>query len=454
MRLTRSLSYRARLIIGSAGLSGLVLLVFIAATAYMVFDNMTEEADQVLRDRSTEIFKTARRGEFLSESQPFDTTASLSAEVAELNLIWLESPAGVEIHLDDEWPKPEGEVKYTSQGWLTKEKFDGRLWRVISRTQDGYKMRLAIDLREVKDEVWKMVERYFRALPVALIFIGLGAWWLANRVVRPVRAIIATAERITPEGLGERIEEVDGQDEIGRLTRVLNRMVARLEAAFQQTRRFSSDASHELRTPLTVMQGKIEAALQREGYEEDHPIFVDLLEQVQHLKSIVDSLLMFSRSDSGNLQIPDEQIDLSALVEEVAEDASVLASEAGIGFEVDVTRGVSVRGDASLMRLTLFNLLQNAVKYNLPENGEIRCSLDAQGVTTVTNTGPEISGEDAEKIFDRFYRADPARGKEKPGFGLGLSLARVIAEAHGGALWLERSSGGETVFRVRFAGES
>lgn len=451
MRLTRSLSFRARLILGSALLSGVVLLVFIVATAYMVFDNMTEEADQVLRDRSEVIFVTARKGEFYSnQDKPFDDTASLSAEEADLELILLESPSGEVLSADIDWPEPKGEIKYTSQGWLTKEKVDGRLWRVISRTSNGYKMRLAIDLREVKDEVDKMVSRYLRALPFALILIALGAWLLGNRVVRPVQAIIATAEKITAEGLGERVEEVDSGDEIGRLTRVLNRMIARLEATFQQSRRFSSDASHELRTPLTVMQGKIESELQRSDRVDEHPVLVDLLDQVQNLKSIVDSLLMFSRSDSGNLEVPNEAFDLSELVSGVGEDAEILAEEAEIKFELELAKDVRANGDARLVRLALFNVLQNAVKYNLPSGGRVSCKLASDGVVKISNTGPEISGEDAKKIFDRFYRADPSRGKGKPGFGLGLSLARVIAEAHGGALWLDRSSGGETVFGVRF----
>ena len=450
MKLTRSLSFRARLILGSALLSGLVLLVFIIATAYMVFDNMTEEADQELRMHSEDIFETARQGQFISEDRPFDQTAFLSAEVAELRLISLESPTGDVIFRDDDWPAPEKKVKYTSRGWLTNERVDGRLWRVISRKSERYHLRMAIDLGELKEEVGKMVSRYLRALPVALILIALGAWWLGNRVVRPVRSIIATAEKITAEGLGERVAEVDSGDEIGRLTRVLNRMIGRLEAAFHQTRRFSSDASHELRTPLTVMQGKIEGALQHSDREEDHPVLADLLEQVQHLKSIVDSLLMFSRSDSGNLEVPDEVFDFSELVSGVCEDAEMLAEEAGIRFEMKLAPGVEVKGDARLVRLALFNLLQNAVKYNLAEDGFVRVELSGTGVVRVTNTGPEISGEDAEKVFDRFYRADPSRGKGKPGFGLGLSLARVIAEAHGGALWLDRSGGGETVFGARF----
>jgi signal transduction histidine kinase len=323
---------------------------------------------------------------------------------------------------------------------------------VISRRSEGWELRLAIDLREVEDEVMKMVRRYLRALPVALILIALGAWWLASRVVRPVRAIIATAEKIDAEGLGERVEEVDTKDEIGRLTRVLNRMVARLEAAFHQTRRFSADASHELRTPLAVMQGKIEAELQRSERSAEHPVLVDLLDQVQSLKSIVESLLMFSRSDSGNLQMPNEEIDLSGLVQEVAEDAEMLAEEANVTFDLEVPAGVMAKGDARLLKLAIFNLLQNAVKFNKPEGGRMRCTLAANGDVSVMNTGPEISREEQEKIFERFYRADPARtsSQGKPGFGLGLSLARVIAEAHGGGLNLVRSSGGETVFVVRF----
>lgn len=457
MRLTRKLSFRARMMLGSALLSGVVLLVFIIATAIMVFDNMTEEADQELRDRSRVIFGAAHRGQFSSDETPFEETASISAEVAEVRLLWLQSNGGVVMKEHPTWPKPETPVKYTSAGWLTTETVEGRKWRVISRRMDGWELRLAIDLQEVQDEVKKMVRRYFRALPVALILIALGAWWLANRVVRPVRAIIATAEKITVEGLGQRVEEVDSEDEIGRLTRVLNRMVARLESAFQQTRRFSADASHELRTPLTVMQGKIETALQRADRAGEHPVLVDLLGQVQQLKSIVDSLLMFSRSDSGNLQIPDAEIDLSALVEELAEDAALLAEEAGLAFELEIAPGVGGRGDARLLKMAIYNLLQNAVKFNLPqgEGGRVRCSLSADGEVSVMNTGPQISAAEEGKIFERFYRADPARSSssvkgKKPGFGLGLSLARVIAEAHGGSLRLERSAGGENVFVVRF----
>ena len=455
MRLTRSLSFRARLILGSAALSGVVLLVFIGATAYMVFDNMTEEADQELRDRSAAILDAVRlqpAGRSFLDEIPDMETASISAELAELRLIRLESPSGEVLREDPDWPDEADGVKFTPQGWLKTERAEGRLWRVISRNAGGWKLRLAIDLREVRDEVLKMVERYLRALPVALILIALGAWWLGNRVVRPVRAIIATAEKITAEGFGERVEEVATNDEIGRLTRVLNRMVARLESAFKQSRRFSSDASHELRTPLAVMQGKIESELQRSGRGADHPLLVELLDQVQNLKSIVDSLLMFSRSDSGNLQIPEEAIDLSALVEDVAEDTAMLADEAGVAFEVHVTSGVSAEGDARLMKLAIFNLLQNAVKYNLLERGRVRCELAADGTVTVLNTGPEIAGEDTEKIFDRFYRADPSRSSShgSAGFGLGLSLARVIAEAHGGELRLISSRGGEAQFAISF----
>ena len=447
MRLTRSLSFRARLILGSALLSGVVLLVFIVATAYMVFDNMTEEADQELRDQSTEILTSARA----LESIPDMETASISAELAELRLISLESPSG-ELLREYPWPTASSDVKFTPQGWLKTEKAEGRLWRVISRNAGGWRLRLAIDLREVEDEVMKMVRRYLRALPVALILIALGAWWVGNRVVRPVRAIIATAEKITAVGLGERVEEVAGNDEIGRLTRVLNSMVARLESAFQQSRRFSSDASHELRTPLAVMQGKIESELQRSESGGDHTLLVELLDQVQNLKSIVDSLLMFSRSDSGNLQIPDEVIDLSALVEDVCEDAAMLAEEGGLQFDVAVARGVSGRGDGRLLKLAIFNLLQNAVKYNLPEGGLVHCELGADGTVKVLNTGPEISGEDVEKIFDRFYRVDPSRSSAQgsAGFGLGLSLARVIAQAHGGDLRLLSSRGGKTEFAISF----
>ena len=232
---------------------------------------------------------------------------------------------------------------------------------------------------------------------------------------------------------------------------VLNQMMDRLEESFRQIKRFSADASHELKTPLAVMQGKIEAALQNENQSrESNLVLVDLLERVGQLRSIIESLLMLSRSDAGGFVMETSELDISEIMSEITEDAVIIASEEGIELDADNGKsGMIVEGDERLLRLAISNLLTNATKYNLDEKGKIICKLsqsDSGFDILIQNTGPEISNEDKEKIFERFYRVDPARGSIKPGFGLGLSLARVIAAAHGGVLILKSSEGGLNSF--------
>lgn len=453
-----ALSFRPRIALWSALLTGIVLLFFFAVSAWMVFDNMLEEADEELRIYTQRVsieFEPGGGGAGALQSSYFTTLSAEPAEVVLVEMTKVTVREEVDLAPAIAWPPPEEKPRYTRNGWSVTRKIDGRRWRVMSRTIGQFRIRMAIDIQEIEDEVGAMVKRYFRALPLALIFIGLGSWWVAGRAVKPIQKIIQTAEHITPAGLSERIEGVESADELGRLARVLNRMMGRIEGAFQQQRRFSSDASHELRTPLTVMQTKIEAALQqRDLPPEVTATFVELQERVGQLRSIIDSLLLLSRSDAGSL-VPDRgELSLAELLVDVLEDAEILAEEAGLHIETDLAApGAKVSGDGRLLRLAISNLLTNAVKYNvLGEGGVVHCGL--RPVTggfevVVRNTGPEISEADREKIFERFYRADPARGAAKPGFGLGLSLSQVIARAHGGDLRYAGRRGGMNVFVLR-----
>lgn len=441
----------------------------------MVFDNMTEEADDELRAYTKQVSQDAPN---LGEDEQLKTLyyTTLSAESAEVRLIELSEVrvrGNLKVSFDESWPERTDTPKYAKKGWSVTRRFDdGTIWREMSRELEEvkiqadltgrerkqkvvYRVRMAIELEEIRAEVGEMLKRYLRALPVALIFIGLGAWWVAGRAVKPVRRIIATAEHITPAGLEERITGVESADELGRLARVLNRMMDRIEGAFHQQRRFSADASHELRTPLAVMQGKIEAALQdHDRRPEDNELLAELLGRVAQLRSIIDSLLLLSRSDAGSLRPDFVPLDLVALLADVSEDAEIMAEERGIEMQSDFgDQGAEVRGDSRLLRLAVSNLLINGIKYNIDEGGMVRCELRSTGEDdyeiAVINTGPAISDEHREKIFERFYRADKSRGVKKPGFGLGLSLSQVIANAHGGELSLESSRQGQNCFVLR-----
>ena len=445
-------SFRLRIALWSALLSGIVLLIFFGVTALMVFDSLRKEVDGKLSIFTQQYALDARDMDEARVPQ-LQQVAILGAEREEGILVELVDPEGKQKYKDPEWPKPGDEIKYLEEGMVETMKYQKQSWRVMSRTSNRYRVRMAINLIGIRDEVWQMVQGFLKALPVALVFIGAGAWWVAGRAVKPIKKIIDTAEHITPEGLSERIEGVESNDELGRLARVLNRMMERIEVAFHQTRRFSADASHELRTPLAVMQGKIEVALQEDGRSSlDKETLAELLGSVGQLRSIIDSLLMLSRSDAGSLVMEHGKLDLYEVMADVTEDAEIIAADEGISLTVGpCPSGIQVSGDGRLLRLATSNLLANAVKYNVGEGGEITTEVhagDFECRILITNTGPEISEENQERIFERFFRGDPSRAAAKRGFGLGLSLSRVIATAHGGKLELLSSERGRNTFQM------
>jgi signal transduction histidine kinase len=215
-------------------------------------------------------------------------------------------------------------------------------------------------------------------------------------------------------------------------------MLERLETSFHQAARFSADAAHELKTPLTVLQGQLESAIQQTAPGSDEQQRYNALsEEVQRLKSIVQRLLLLARADARQLTLDVEPVDLSALLASAAEDIGIIAPQ--LGVETEIQPGITVAADRALLRQAIGNLTGNAVKYN-EDTGFVRLRLEAgpQDVrVTISNTGPAIPDEERPRIFERFYRASNSRSRQVDGAGLGLSLAREIARAHRGDLFLD-----------------
>lgn len=331
------------------------------------------------------------------------------------------------------------------------------VWRVGVLGNDRERMVLALDCADLRAELHRLRNGFLLALPVALALIGGGGWWIAGQALRPLRSITRVAEGMTAKGLDQRIP-LSGEDpEIDRLIRVLNGMMDRLEASFRQATRFGADASHELKTPLAVMQGELEQALQTAvPGSVEQAVFANLLEETQRLKTITRGLLWLARADAGQLPLKLESVDLAGILAEMTEDMEALASPAGIRCRWELTAGIRVRGDATLLRQVLRNLLHNAVQYNEPD-GEVEVRLGGEmpwAEVTVSNSGPGIPAADQDRLFDRFFRSDTARGRRVDGVGLGLSLAREITRAHGGVLSLEESRVGRTAFRLRLPREA
>jgi len=302
--------------------------------------------------------------------------------------------------------------------------------------------------------------RLAASMLVVLPFILLAAlavgWLLSSWALRPVGQMIDELEAITDgRSLHRRLPASGGRpDELGRLANTLNAMMARLETSFAALRRFVADASHELKTPLTVMRAGVERALTdpRTAPEALVPL-EETLQEVRRMTELVDALLTLARVDEGRLELHKAPTDLCGLVAEVYETGQMLGEEAGLDVTLEMPEGPIVADvDAGRLRQLVMNLVTNAVKYT-PAGGGVWLTLTATPEAAniaVRDTGIGIAPGDVGLVFDRFWRADSARSRtgERPGIGLGLSIGKWIAEAHGGALAVTSRPGRGSSFTV------
>ncbi len=325
----------------------------------------------------------------------------------------------------------------------------GTRWRIGSMGGPFMTMVVGRDLAPLTVQMRGLYIRFGAAAAGALALMALAGWVVARRALRPVKLLTATAESVTARALHERlpVEKID--TEFARLIDVFNRMLERLEQGFEQATRFSADAAHELNTPLTILQGELERGIQTaKAASETQRRYGKLLEEVQRLRGIVRKLLLLSLADSGQLRVNREPINATDTIEAAAEDARILFP--GLRIDTEVNGPITISADAALFRQVVQNLLTNACKYNAP-GGSVKLRMRAGGAEfelAVVNSGPPIPAPDQFRVFDRFYRVDKSRSRTDGGAGLGLSLSREIARAHGGDLALVKSDDRGTEFRL------
>jgi heavy metal sensor kinase len=287
---------------------------------------------------------------------------------------------------------------------------------------------------------------------VIVLATGLaGGWLLVRRALRPLQAISSAAESISASSLSRRIDVASTQSELGRLAQVLNTTFERLEQAFAQQVRFTADASHELRTPVAVILAQTDMARRKERTPEEYREVVEACySAAERMKVLVDGLLTLTRSDSGRLDLDVQEFHLEEVVEECAELLRPMARERGVTVELD-SRPLAVEGAPEQICQVITNLLANAIQYNRP-GGNARVKLEEEGteaVVTFSDSGVGISKEHIPRIFDRFYRVDPARSSRSTGIGLGLAITKAIVDAHRGTISCESVPGVGTTFTVR-----
>ncbi|MCC6545674.1 HAMP domain-containing protein [Candidatus Sumerlaeota bacterium] len=342
-------------------------------------------------------------------------------------------------------------------------------WRVALVATDDFFLLGSFDANAAAGEMNRLREALLVAFSLALVLSITGGLITARQTLKPITALTKTVARVRERGLEHRVQRQNEASEFQELITEFNAMMDRLENSFHVTRRFTADAAHELRTPLAVLQGRLEQSLQDMNLSDEQRDFLTAqLEEMTHLKSILEKLLLLSQSDEQNLPVQAEQLDLTELAEEVCEDVRMLDAKREISCQI-IGRRQTISGDRVLLSQVLHNLLINAINHGSPGTpvtmriarvkgparlhssvSKIMGAMKEEHVAiTVTNEGPGISKENRDRIFDRFYRFDKARTRSFGGAGLGLSLAREIAKAHDGEVALVDGAPEHTTFVVR-----
>jgi heavy metal sensor kinase len=311
-------------------------------------------------------------------------------------------------------------------------------------------VQVGMSLTAVDAALFRYLQILLALLPIGLALAVAGGAWIARRALAPVRAMARQAREITAENLTRRVPRRGAEDELDYLADTLNVVLARLEAAFAELRRFTADAAHELRTPLTALKGGLEVALRHprsaEAYERT---LRGSLDEVNWLIRLAEDLLLLSRATAG-AGLARARVELEPLLLDGLDVGLRLADGTGVMVGAGAVEPAAVLGDATALRRLLLILVENAVKYT-PEGGLVELSLTRAGdevCLAVRDTGIGIDRADAARVFEPFVRLDDARSRETGGAGLGLAIARSIAVAHGGRITLDSAPKEGSAFTV------
>jgi signal transduction histidine kinase len=298
-------------------------------------------------------------------------------------------------------------------------------------------------VRFLRDFWWQLLVAGAIAAAIALIV----ARWLARGMTQPLRDMALAARRMETGDYGQRVETAS-RDEVGQLAAAFNRMSAELQQVEQLRRDLVANVSHELKTPISALRARLENLL--DGVERpDADTLQVMLAQTERLGRLVEQLLELSRIESGDVPLRLQEVALAPLVSEVLSEIEVARADRRVHLSGHISSAVPpVFADRERVHQVLFNLLDNAVRFT-PPGGEVRVTAEQHNGSVgvhVADTGPGISPEHLPRLFERFYRVDPARSRDDGGTGIGLAIARSVVEAHGGRIWAESEPGKGSMF--------
>jgi heavy metal sensor kinase len=327
------------------------------------------------------------------------------------------------------------------------------LVREITAGGDRYRIQVAAPMDDFYDAIDRFKWIVVVLSPLLLILASAGGYWLSRRALTPVDQITQAAQNINSTNLAKRLDVPQSGDELQRLSETLNSMLGRLESSFNRITQFTADASHELRTPLALMRTTTEVSLRTSQTVSDYrEAQEEVLVELEKTSSLVEKLMLLARADAGVESLQRLPVNVADCLQEACKDGHILAEAKQVSFRQNIdSPTLVVEGDSHALHRLFLILIDNAVKYT-PSGGSITVGLtgsDDSAVAEFRDTGIGISAQDLPNIFDRFYRADKARSREFGGVGLGLSIARWVAQAHRGSIKVQSTPGAGSVFRVR-----
>lgn len=320
-------------------------------------------------------------------------------------------------------------------------------WRIGAVSSTHAQGAIAVSLHAIDQEMATIQQIFLIAIPGTVLLIAGGAWIISGRVLYSVQKLTQAIQQVSSKGLHQQVPVNSVDVEFTELVQVFNQMLDRLDRSFKQASRFSGDAAHELKTPLAILQGDLERAIHHaEPGSTLQQTLRQLLDEVSRLSHIVRKLLLLSRVDAGKIQLYLRQIYLGKILSLLIEDLELLAPDLVIETYIDPE--LQVLGDPDLLMQSLQNLISNAVKYNQPEGWVRIRGQQHPHFIALTVSNPTQEPLERDRVFDRFYRGDPARTRKIEGLGLGLSIAREIARVHGGDITLDAAPAGQVSFTL------
>jgi two-component system OmpR family sensor kinase len=451
------MSLRSRLTLLYAFIVGGILLFFGIAVYYSVTSTVTHQLDETLRMRAETVYENIHvdsNGQLDVALPQLDLPEDVFVQVwgrnnsliaASQNIRILNSPLdAVRIHSSiPVW----GDVNRGGARLrvLTVPLVAGNGPRLEGVLQVGTRMDVVNATQQTLLEVLAI------GTAVAIAAASLAAWYSSRQALHPLDNVTKTALQITSaDDLSRRIPYTgSANDEVGQLVTAFNQTLGRLENLFSTQRRFIADVGHELRTPLTVIKGNV--GLMRKIKEFDEESLQTIEDEVDRLTRMVGDLLLLAQAESGKIPLANEVVELDTLLLEVLNQMQVLARDR-VRLNLGNIDQVLVCGDRDRLKQVVVNLVGNAINYT-PKGGEIVVGLGKvsdQAQLTVTDNGPGIAAEDLPHIFERFYRSEKSRTRQKDGkgFGLGLSIAYWIVRNHGGRIEVNSTLGTGTTFCV------